>query len=326
MDMDSQRTRLVFISLAVASDADLQSLRKAHVEWISDNLREIVTDAPDDFIDFRIYLTNDQQELHADRRSLLSDSYEAGIGESQHNRISVLSEDFEARIGEFQRARRDAISLHPSTLGSTGHRSSSPTPADIPPEEHLPVSVSVQPASTSSHPRTSDDSRTLDRQSSFVSARDQVSLYAQSGEDSQQATIEDFPLPPSREGAQSDLGDGHSEVKDSGDDDSKWSWLTIGRPEHRISLPLFDGLPNTRELVEDAVRESEYSDCVFIGCCGPSKFMGDVGDAVSSSIDVDRVCMGEHRRNPVRPQEYHISFIILTISRAQIFHAEQFGW
>lgn len=86
-------------------------------------------------------------------------------------------------------------------------------------------------------------------------------------------------------------------------------------------------------ILEEEIANTDFSDYMAVGTCGPAGLTQDVANAVSDAILTEKVLRGEHRRNIVSST---IAFPLLVLFRHlvdcfvfsfyQRFHCEEFGW
>lgn len=84
--------------------------------------------------------------------------------------------------------------------------------------------------------------------------------------------------------------------------------ISDGPEREKSPFVLRAGRPNLKEIVEEQVLSTDYSDYVAVGACGPSAMTQDLANAVSDAIHTEKVLRGEKRRNIVSP---HLSSLRL---------------
>lgn len=77
-------------------------------------------------------------------------------------------------------------------------------------------------------------------------------------------------------------------------------------------LILKSGRPKIREIVEEQIESTDYSDYLAIGACGPGAMTSDLADVVSSAIHTDKVLKGEKRRNIVSYYSFYFVLRFIT--------------
>lgn len=250
----------------------------AHIEWISDILSDVL-DGSDGLLSCRFHVTNSSQaiiegeEIGEDRRLLRA-------GELEHPQEKI-DEERGLAVGSYSNSIATASesnlpSLSPYHLDGAEISATSPTSHDDVVEEYL------------------------------------VLLPSSNGRSAQEGESDEFtrPVRPSQEFAKfaSTHSYSSSTLRTSPTvalDEAKTQpevythWTTTKLDGNKITIPLFIGRPNIKALVDEVISESDYSDTVWVGTCGPKGMTSEVGSVVADAIDIDKACMGEHRRNPV---------------------------
>lgn len=236
----------------------------AHVNWIEETLRDALSYAPIDWLDVRIFVTQ------GEKTSSTPDLVEELLGrwDRQPASADILHIQLDRR-----ETRSPAASLSRSSTTGAG--------------ENLSLHTTNSNLSATSGTVTRSQTRT-------TVASGEGALSFATALSAHEALSEFSTLQAGQ--STTSLFEGGSCGASTGT-----SWSTLSHDGKQVTLPLHAGRPDVRQILQEIIGDSDYSDSVTVGTCGPVGLTRDVADAVSQAIDPKKVYKGEHRRNIVSP-------------------------
>ncbi|KAL8293098.1 hypothetical protein RQP46_000792 [Phenoliferia psychrophenolica] len=276
----------------------------AHIDWIEDVLRDALSYAPPNFLDVQIYVTSSGKPTRAPTSGEtvidVPPSYEGKDLDEKvrwDSQSSSASTPVPSARSSMDISQLDMRSLDGARYPRATRQQASATGAPATRRESIATSTMLARRGSAQIPATSSGS-------------------SDGGEEDRKPESPKHLSPVMSDFARMNRNEADNNMKryqptgsfaDVASCRSTASWTTTSHQGQPVTIQLYAGRPNIPAILDCVISESDYSDSISVGSCGPTPLTRSVAEAAAAAIDPAKVALGEHRRNIA-------------------LHLEEFGW